>query len=184
VHPLPKIVFQHYREPRNMGPLPDANARGEVDGRREDSKLRLSLRIADGRVVAARFELDLDKSAAAGMSLLTTWLEGKPLAEAEALTTEALAAAFDLHPEQQPMLVPPLEALEDALCDFHGRPSPFCDEGPVLCHCLHVRRGRLLRQIERRELRSVDELRFWTRACSGCRSCRAELQELLDDARG
>lgn len=181
MEPLPKIVFQHYREPRNQGPLPTANARGQVDGRREASKLTLHLQIDDGVVTAATFELHRDKSAAAGMSLLTTWLTGRPLAEVEALTVEALAAAYELHPEQLPMLVPPLEALEDALCDFHGKPSPFRDEGPLICHCLQVRRGRLVRQIERRGLRRLEDLRYWTRACTGCRSCRLELQDLLDE---
>jgi bacterioferritin-associated ferredoxin len=166
-----------------MGPLPQANACGRVDGRREESELRLYLHIDDEpRVVEARFEVVGDRSCSAGLSLLTTYLRGKPLAEVEALTLEQVAQAYELHREQYPMLVPIMEVLADALAAYRGQPSPFRNEGALICHCLQVRRGRIQRAIEGRGVRTLEELRFWTRACSGCRSCRTDLEAILEEA--
>jgi len=179
VAPLPKVVFEHYRNPRNEGDLPDADVVGAVEGRREDSQLRLYLRIAADRVAAARFRAIGDRSCAVGLSLVTTLIEGLPVGEVRALTVEAVARAYDLHAEQRPMLVAPLEALDDALCAWAGEPSPYRREGPLVCHCLHVREGRIVRAIRGRRLRTVPDVQFWTRACTGCRSCRQDVEALL-----
>lgn len=184
MRPLPPVVFDHYRNPRNEGALDPADAVGCVEGRREDSRLRLFLRLAaDRRVDAATFQVDGDRSCRAGLSLLTSMIRGRALADVEALTVETVGRAYELHEESLPMLVPAFEALTSALAALHARPDPFLREGKVVCHCLFVREGRLRRAVVERGCRSVEDVQYWTRACTGCRSCRVEVERLLRDAR-
>ncbi|MBX3471067.1 MAG: (2Fe-2S)-binding protein [Planctomycetes bacterium] len=179
--PLPAVVFEHYRAPRNEGPLDPADAIGCVEGRREDSVLRLFLRLDAARAVveAATFEVEGDRSCRAGLSLVTTLIRGRPLPEVAALTPELIGAEVGLHLENLPMLLPPLEALTAALAALRGEPDPFRRDGRVVCRCLFVREGRIRRAVRERGLRTVEDVQFWTRACTGCRSCRVEVEELI-----
>lgn len=179
---LPPVVFEHFRHPRNEGRLDPADAVGCVEGRREDSRLRLFLRLAPDRrqIAEASFEVEGDRSCRAGLSLVTTLIRGRALEQVRALTAEAVGAEYGLHIENLPMLIPPLEALGSALAALSGEPDPYQREGPVVCHCLFVREGRIRRAIRERALRSVEDVQFWTRACTGCRSCYADVRRLLD----
>ncbi|MCA8920641.1 MAG: (2Fe-2S)-binding protein [Planctomycetes bacterium] len=177
---FPKHVLEHFKQPKNEEPLPDPQAQGEVEGRRADSRLTLYLRVLEGTIERATWTVEKDRSCRLGLSLLSCYLPGKTVGEAEALDPEALAAHYGLHEDQRPMFMPPLEALRAALANLRGEPSPFLEEGPLVCHCLQVREGRIRRAIRERELRSVKEVTYWTRACSGCRSCRGDVELLLE----
>jgi NifU-like protein involved in Fe-S cluster formation len=185
VRPLPPVVFDHYRNPRNEGVLDPADAIGCVEGRREDSRLRMFLRLcADRRIIDdASFLTENDRSCRASLSLVTSLIRGRPLVEVKALTVETVGAAFGLHDENLPMLVPALEALASAIATLDGVADPFLREGRVVCHCLFVREGRIRRAVQERGLRSVEEVQAWTRACTGCRSCRVEVQRIVDGER-
>lgn len=177
---LPTIVVEHFRAPRNEGPLPDAHLRGQVEGRRLGSRIALALRLDDqGRVERAAFQVQGDPSCRAGLSLLTSWLIGREAAGLAAAREEDVGAAFGLAAEQLPLLLPPLEALRDALWDPARGPSPFRAPGRLVCHCLQVHEGRIARAIRGRRLTTVPEVQFWTRASTGCRSCRPEVEGLL-----
>ncbi|RMG13760.1 MAG: hypothetical protein D6731_11550 [Planctomycetota bacterium] len=180
---IPPVVFEHFRAPRNERVLRPADAVGEIEGRFEDSRIRLYLR-ETRRGLRAGFSLEGDRSAVAALSLLTSRLNGASRAEAEAWTIESLAASYGLDEELYPMLLPALDALAAALADLRGEPNPFAADGEQLCHCLNVRRGRLLRLARERDLRSLEAVRHWTGACSGCRSCRQEVEELLAELWG
>lgn len=185
MRPLPPVVFDHYRNPRNEGALDPADAVGCVEGRREDSRLRMFLRLgADRRIVDdASFLTENDRSCRASLSLVTSHIRGRPLVEVQALTVETVGAAFGLHDENLPMLVPALEALASAVAALQGAPDPFVREGRVVCHCLFVREGRIRRAVRERDLRTVEDVQAWTRACTGCRSCRIEVQRIVDAER-
>lgn len=146
----------------------------------EDAEIHFYVRRDPGDRIRVGYELVRDRSPVAALSLLSSLIQGKPLAEVEALTLEELAAHYELDAELQPTLLIALEALHSGLAALRGDPDPFANQGPVVCHCLHVRRGRIERLIRERQLKTLDEVRFWTRACSGCRSCRTDLERLLD----
>ncbi len=186
MRPLPPALFEHFRNPRNEGALLRADAVGCVEGRREDSRLRMFLRLASDRrlVEAATFEVEGDRSCRAGLSLVTSMIPGRALEQVEALTVEDVGAEYGLHLENLPMLVPALEALGSALAKLRGTPDPFVREGRVVCQCLFVREGRIRRAVRERGLRTVEDVQFWTRACTGCRSCRVEVERLIQLERG
>ena len=179
--PLPPVVFQHFRRPRNEGPLAPCDAVGRIEGRREGSWIELYLRLEaePERRVAASYVFHGDRSSVAGLSLLTSVIAGWPLIDVERLTLDALGSSVELGREHLPMLVPAHDALRAALADLKGEPNPCAHEGELICHCLHVRRGRIERVIREQQLDSVEGVRRWTRACSGCRSCRPDIERLL-----
>lgn len=178
---IPKIVFQHFRNPQNKGALTDGAARGEVDGRGPDSKLRLYFKVQDGVISEVGFDTVKDRSSDAPLSLTTTYILNRPLSEVESLSIETIGAEYGFQDVNLPMLVPAYEALQAALANYRGEANPFAFEGGLICTCLGVREGRIRRAITERQCRSVEDVAFWTRACTGCRSCRPDVKRLLDE---
>lgn len=85
-------VLDHFRSPRNVGELPDANAIGEASN--PAMQIRLLLRIDDGRIGAARFQTKGCPASIASSSVATEWLTGKPLERARAMTRQDLLDAL------------------------------------------------------------------------------------------
>jgi NAD(P)H-nitrite reductase large subunit len=56
-------------------------------------------------------------------------------------------------------------------------PQP-CDEFER-CYCTRVTRAQVLAAIAEQGCRSVEDLQRATGACTGCRTCRPELDQLL-----
>ena len=180
MRPLPKVVFDHFRAPRCKGQVEDPSARGEISGRSPDSRLQLCWRLdAAERIELVRFESEGDRGSDAPLSLLASELQGMSLEAAEALTAEQLAEAYGLGDEHLPMLLPAWELLQATLANQRGDPNPYAFEGGLVCTCLSVREGRIRRAIRERRLTTLSEVSFWTRACTGCRSCRPEILRLL-----
>ena len=92
-------VMDHFRNPRNCGELPDATAVGEAVNPPCGDRLRLSLKIGDGRILAVRFKAFGCIAAIASSSRLTEMLEGRTLEEARAVTNREVAASLGGLPE-------------------------------------------------------------------------------------
>jgi nitrogen fixation NifU-like protein len=92
-------VLEHFRNPRNCGEIPDASAVGEAVNPACGDRLRISLKIEDGKVVAARFKAFGCIAAIASSSKLTEMLAGRTLEEARALTNREVAQALGGLPE-------------------------------------------------------------------------------------
>jgi len=80
-----EILLDHYRRPRNFGPLEDANR--EIEGHNPlcGDRLTLRLRLAGDRVEEARFEGSGCAISTASASMMTDAVRGKSVAEALAL---------------------------------------------------------------------------------------------------
>jgi nitrogen fixation NifU-like protein len=89
-----EIVLEHFRRPRNVGPLPDATATIEVVNPVCGDILRLSARVENGRIVAARFKTQGCVASIAASSMLTDLLTGKTLTEARNLTAENISESL------------------------------------------------------------------------------------------
>jgi NifU-like protein involved in Fe-S cluster formation len=85
------IVLDHFRNPRNAGDLPDANATVEVTNLVCGDVLRLSVRIESGRIAAARFKTQGCVAAIASSSALTDLLSGKTIEEARTITPDQIS---------------------------------------------------------------------------------------------
>lgn len=91
--PYSDTFRDHIANPRNAGELPDATAMAEETNPVCGDRLRLSLRVIDGRIEAARFLAYGCPPTLACGSALTEMIEGMSLEEARALTKEQIVKA-------------------------------------------------------------------------------------------
>ncbi|MGA7060198.1 MAG: iron-sulfur cluster assembly scaffold protein [Candidatus Acidiferrales bacterium] len=87
-------ILEHFRNPHNVGDLPDATATVEVTNPVCGDILRLSVRLEAGRVVAARFKTQGCVAAIASSSVLTDLLLGKSAVELRAIASEEISAVL------------------------------------------------------------------------------------------
>jgi nitrogen fixation NifU-like protein len=88
------IVLEHFRNPHNAGELPDATATVDVSNPVCGDVLRLSVRVEEGRIVAARFKTQGCVASIASSSILTDLLTGASLAAATEITPQQISAAL------------------------------------------------------------------------------------------
>ena len=84
----------HLINPRNAGELPDANAIGEETNPVCGDRMRLSLRVCEGRIEAAGFLAYGCPPTLVCGSVLTELMTGKTVAEAAQLTRKDLLEAI------------------------------------------------------------------------------------------
>ena len=88
-------VMDHFRNPRNVGEIPDADGIGEVGNARCGDIMKIYLKIKDGIIEDVKFNTFGCGSAIASSSMATELIKGKPLSEALTLTNKAVAEALD-----------------------------------------------------------------------------------------
>ncbi|HYJ84425.1 MAG TPA: iron-sulfur cluster assembly scaffold protein [Pyrinomonadaceae bacterium] len=84
----------HIENPRNAGELPDANAIAEETNPVCGDRLRLSLRVVDGRIEAARFLAYGCPPTLVCGSALTELIDGKAIDDATRVTRKDLLEAI------------------------------------------------------------------------------------------
>lgn len=95
-------VLDHFEHPRNVGEVESADAIAEVENPACGDVMRLSLKLRDGRIAAARFRTQGCVTAIACGSRLTELLAGRTPAEARALRRQELVDSLGgLSPETQ-----------------------------------------------------------------------------------
>ena len=111
----------HIAHPRNAGELPDATATAEETNPVCGDRLRLSLRIIDDRIEAARFLAYGCAPTLACGSALAEMLEGRSLEEARALTKEQIVDAVGgLPSHKQHAAALAIETLQSAIRQYAG----------------------------------------------------------------
>ena len=88
-------VMDHFRNPRNVGIIEDANAVGEVGNAKCGDIMKMYMKIEDDIVKDVKFETFGCGSAIASSSMATELIKGQPLSEVKKLTNEAVAEALD-----------------------------------------------------------------------------------------
>ena len=86
-----EAVLDHFRNPRNTGELEDPTAVVEVTNPVCGDVLKLFARVANGRILEARFLCRGCTTAIACASLLTEQLRGRTPSEARAIRSETLS---------------------------------------------------------------------------------------------
>ena len=80
-----EVILDHYKRPRNFGPLPDADHSAEGYNPLCGDQVKVSVRLEDGRVADAHFEGAGCAISTASASLMTDAVKGMTIDEAEAL---------------------------------------------------------------------------------------------------
>ena len=79
-------VMDHFRHPRNIGSIEDADGIGEVGNVKCGDIMKMYLKIEDDVIKDVKFETFGCGSAIASSSMATELIKGKPVAEAMELT--------------------------------------------------------------------------------------------------
>ena len=115
-------VMDHFRNPRNVGVIEDANGIGEVGNAKCGDIMKMYLKIEDDIVQDVKFETFGCGSAIASSSMATELIKGKPLSEVKQLTNKAVAEALDGLPAyKMHCSVLAEEAIQSALQDYEKR---------------------------------------------------------------
>ena len=115
-------VMDHFRNPRNVGVLEDANGIGEVGNAKCGDIMKMYLKIEDDVVQDVKFETLGCGSAIASSSMATELIKGKPLSEVKQLTNKAVAEALDGLPAyKMHCSVLAEEAIQSALEDYYRK---------------------------------------------------------------
>ena len=115
-------VMEHFRNPRNVGVIEDANGIGEVGNAKCGDIMKMYLKIENDIVVDVKFETFGCGSAIASSSMATEMIKGKPLSEVRELTNKAVAEALDGLPDyKMHCSVLAEEAIKSALEDYEKR---------------------------------------------------------------
>lgn len=112
-------VMDHFRNPRNVGEIEDANGIGEVGNAKCGDIMKIYLKVEDNIIKDVKFKTYGCGSAIASSSMATELIKGKSLEEAWKLTNKAVAEALDgLPPVKMHCSVLAEEAIHKAINDY------------------------------------------------------------------
>lgn len=128
-------VMEHFRNPRNVGVIENADGVGEVGNVKCGDIMKIYLRIDNDIISDVKFETFGCTSAIASSSMATELIKGKPVSEALELTNKAVAEALDgLPPHKIHCSVLAEEAIKKAVCDYYEKSKKEYDRS-ILPQC-------------------------------------------------
>ena len=136
-------VMDHFRNPRNVGVIENADGVGEVGNAKCGDIMKIYLKIDGDMISDVKFETFGCGSAIASSSMATELIKGKPISEAMQLTNWAVTEALDglpVHKIHCSVLAE--EAIKLALKDYYDKNGmeydaslfPSCDSCDHSCH--------------------------------------------------
>lgn len=117
-------VLDHYENPRNVGKLDKSDPRvgtGLVGAPACGDVLQLQIQVDDGVITDAKFKTYGCGSAIASSSLVTTWLKGKSLDEADTIKNSDIAEELALPPVKIHCSILAEDAIKAALADYKSK---------------------------------------------------------------
>ena len=142
-----KTVMDHFRNPRNVGVIEDADGVGEVGNPLCGDMMTIYLKIDDERIDDIKFQTFGCGSAIAVSSMLTEIAKGKSLEEAKKITNKDVAEALEGLPKNK-LHCSNLgaDALQMAIKDYEDRKAGITRPEPARkeehehshgeqCHC-------------------------------------------------
>jgi len=180
-------VMEHFRNPKNVGYIKDADGVGEVGSMACGDALKLMFKLdGQGRIADARFQTFGCGSAIATSSALTEMIKGKTLEEAEKVTNQDIVDFLGGLPEQKMHCsVMGREALEAAIENYRNGTNGKRElEGHVVCVCFGVTENRIRCAIGDNDLSTVGQVTNYTKAGGGCGGCIPEIEDILAEMKG
>lgn len=180
-------VMDHYRNPRNVGKIDDADAIGTAGSLTCGDQLKIYLKIKDGIVTDAKFQTFGCGSAVASSSILTEMIIGKTVDEVRKITNKDIADQLGgLPPEKMHCSVMGYEALEDALKsygDYQDLDDIRAEEEKrekIVCTCFGITENIIWDAIKQNGLKTVEEVTNYTKAGGACGKCKGLIKDIID----
>ena len=180
-----EIVKEHFLNPKNVGEMKDPSCVGEVGSIACGDALKLFLKIEDGIIIDASFQTFGCASAIASSSALTELVKGKTVDEALKITNKDIAAALGgLPKEKMHCSVMGQEALEAAIKSWRGEKVDSVEhsEGEIVCECFGVTDQQILSAVRENDLKTVEDVTYYTKAGGGCAKCHEKIEALIAQA--
>lgn len=179
-------VKDHFKNPRNVGEIKDADAVGDVGNIICGDALRLTLKIdkKTDKILDAKFQTFGCASAIASSSALTEMIKGMTIEDAANITNKDIADFLGGLPEEKMHCsVMGMEALEAAIANYKGAPAQkeMVGEERIVCKCFSVTDKKIIRSIKENGLRTVEQVTNYTKAGGGCGNCKPEIEKLLKE---
>lgn len=118
-------VIDHYENPRNVGSFDNEDptvGSGMVGAPACGDVMKLQIKVDDNGVIEdARFKTYGCGSAIASSSLVTEWMKGKTLDEAEAIKNTAIAEELELPPVKIHCSILAEDAIKAAIADYKSK---------------------------------------------------------------
>ena len=112
-------VTDHYENPRNVGTISDADGGATVGSSANGEMVKLTLKIVDDVIVAAKFRAFGCPTAIASASVLTELATGTQVSAAQEITAVQLSDALGGLPQDKLRYADAAEnVLKDAITDF------------------------------------------------------------------
>ncbi|MEW6668299.1 MAG: Fe-S cluster assembly scaffold protein NifU [Thermodesulfobacteriota bacterium] len=96
-----KTVMDHFRSPRNVGVIEDADGKGEVGNPLCGDMMTLYLKVKDERILDIKFQTFGCGAAIAVSSMITEMAKGKGIEEAKGITNKDVAQALEGLPKNK-----------------------------------------------------------------------------------
>ena len=186
-------VMDHYRNPRNVGTIDDADLIGEAGSLACGDSLKLFIKLDGDKVVNAKFQTFGCGSAVAASSILTEMIIGKTIDEVKKITNKDIADELGgLPPEKMHCSVMGREALEDALKNYYGEDSDEWEElaldlyehehvgNKIVCTCFNVTENQIWEAIKVNGLTTVEEVTNYTKAGGACGRCKGLIKDIIE----
>ncbi len=185
-------VMDHYRNPRNVGSIDNADAVGIAGSLTCGDQLKIYLKIKDNIVTDAKFQTFGCGSAVASSSILTEMIIGKSVDEVRKITNKDIADELGgLPPEKMHCSVMGYEALEDALKNYAADGYVDLDEildehygtnkkEKIICTCFQITENIIWDAIKQNNLKTVEEVTNYTKAGGACGKCKAVIQDMIE----
>jgi nitrogen fixation NifU-like protein len=117
-------VLDHYENPRNVGKMDKTDSSvgtGLVGAPACGDVLQLQIQVENNVITDAKFKTYGCGSAIASSSLVTTWLKGKTLDEANLIENSAIAEELALPPVKIHCSILAEDAIKSAIADYKAK---------------------------------------------------------------